>query len=196
MRPEIAPGDCAAVETRPTPPVAAVEEVPVDAASQPDANRRGLPWISLVAGLVIVVAGGCGSAASVSPTPEEPAWSNGTVELRIGDCFQEVLVAEGDPFDAEVVSCSSPHDGEVVPGGCAFTFEGLSPDVRQEAVAAFAQYVGIEEESEEAMSDWLVDNGLAIYANWSVSARPQQCVPFLTAEEGDLSRSYRVTNEQ
>jgi predicted RNA-binding protein with TRAM domain len=131
----------------------------------------------------------------VSPTPEERAWSNGTVELRIGDCFRKVPVGEGDPFDAEIVSCSSPHDGEVVPGGCGLLMEGLASDVKQEGVAAVTQYVGMKEESSEALSDWLADNGLTIYANWSVTAQPQ-CAPFLAAEEGDLTRSYRATNAE
>jgi len=149
---------------------------------------------ALVAGVLTCLLAGCGGGdttsseiAATSPEASEGSefdsevWSNGVVELRVGDCVNDVPTAEGDPYDAEIVSCESPHDREV------FLLTRQDFQEWEILAPALAAYVGV---STDEVEDWLDENRPNISANWNQDAG---FIVFFEAEDGQLDSSYRNT---
>lgn len=116
--------------------------------------------------------------ASEGSDLDSEVWSNGIVELQVGDCVNDVPTAEGDPYDAEIVSCESPHDREVFSFVAGVNgWDDIAPEL--------AAYVGV---SADELEEWLAENGLEVLSSWSQTAG---MFHYLSAEEGQLGMPYR-----
>lgn len=142
----------------------------------------------LVMGLVAPACGGDDDGASQGDTAatavaagESEVWTNGVAELRVGDCFNPLPVAEDAPLEVEIVACDGPHHAEVT------SIDDCSNEPEENA-RTVADYTGISAAPQD-VADWLSSNSIRYAGHWSIVGG---CFSYLEGESSDLTRSYRA----
>lgn len=125
------------------------------------------------------------TAATAVVTEESEVWTNGVAELRVGDCFNPLPVAEDAPLEVEIVACDGPHHAEVT------SIDACVAEPEENA-KALASYTGTSAAPQD-VADWLSSNGVQYAGHWSMTGG---CFSYLEGESGDLTRSYRAPDAE
>ena len=102
----------------------------------------------------------CGSAQRDSSGEIVEAGTEDVFSLRVGDCFDDDLGAEGEIFSVAAVPCDEPHDNEIfyafdLPAGDYPGDVRIDEAAFAECTTSFETYVGIEYAASELAVTYL-----------------------------------------